>query len=61
DSSRSRKGGSTGLGLAIVSAVVRAHNGSITVNSSPGHTEFKVRLPLPPLNGWQPPAPTSTG
>ncbi|MDT5255047.1 MAG: two-component system, OmpR family, sensor kinase, partial [Mycobacterium sp.] len=45
DSSRSRKGGSTGLGLAIVSAVVRAHNGTITVNSSPGNTEFTVRLP----------------
>jgi two-component system, OmpR family, sensor kinase len=53
DSSRSRKGGSTGLGLAIASAVVKAHNGTITVDSSPGHTEFTVRLPL---NGWQPPA-----
>ncbi|MCV7115877.1 HAMP domain-containing histidine kinase [Mycobacterium nebraskense] len=53
DTSRSRKGGSTGLGLAIASAVVKAHNGTITVNSSPGHTEFTVRLPL---NGWQPPA-----
>lgn len=53
DSSRSRKGGSTGLGLAIVSAVVKAHDGTITVNSSPGHTEFTVRLPL---NGWQPSA-----
>ncbi|HWS92585.1 MAG TPA: HAMP domain-containing sensor histidine kinase, partial [Mycobacterium sp.] len=53
DSSRSRKGGSTGLGLAIVSAVVKAHNGTITVSSSPGHTEFTVRLPV---NGWQPPA-----
>jgi len=53
DSSRSRKGGSTGLGLAIVSAVVKAHNGTITVDSSPGHTAFTVRLPL---NGWQPPA-----
>ncbi|ORV65366.1 sensor histidine kinase [Mycobacterium gastri] len=51
DTSRSRKGGSTGLGLAIVSAVVKAHNGTITVNSSPGHTEFAVRLPL---DGWQP-------
>ena len=53
DSSRSRKGGSTGLGLAIVSAVVKAHNGTITVNSAPGQTEFTVRLPL---NAWQPPA-----
>jgi two-component system OmpR family sensor kinase len=53
DSSRSRKGGSTGLGLAIVSAVVKAHDGTITVNSSPGHTEFTVRLPL---NGRQSPA-----
>ena len=53
DSSRSRKGGSTGLGLAIVSAVVKAHNGTIGVSSSPGHTEFTVRLPL---NGWQPSA-----
>jgi two-component system OmpR family sensor kinase len=57
DSSRSRKGGSTGLGLAIASAVVKAHNGSITVSSSPGHTEFTVRLPL---NGWQPPASNSS-
>jgi two-component system, OmpR family, sensor kinase len=56
DSSRSRKGGSTGLGLAIVSAVVKAHNGTISVNSSPGHTEFTVRLPL---DGRQPPASNS--
>lgn len=53
DSSRSRKGGSTGLGLAIVSAVVKAHNGTIAVDSAPGRTEFTVRLPP---NGWQPPA-----
>lgn len=58
DSSRSSRSGSTGLGLAIVSAVVRAHNGTITMDSSPGHTDFAVRLPL---NGWQPPAPTSLG
>ncbi|BBX75471.1 two-component sensor histidine kinase [Mycobacterium shinjukuense] len=51
DTSRSRHGGSTGLGLAIVSAVVKAHHGTITLNSRPGHTEFTVRLPL---NGWQP-------
>ncbi|MEB3967230.1 HAMP domain-containing sensor histidine kinase [Mycobacterium ulcerans] len=50
DTSRSRKGGSTGLGLAIVAAVVKAHNGTMTVNSSPGRTEFAVRLPL---DAWQ--------
>lgn len=48
DSSRSRRGGSTGLGLAIVAAVVRAHNGTIDVNSAPGTTEFVVRLPATP-------------
>ncbi|MGH3576404.1 MAG: sensor histidine kinase [Mycobacterium sp.] len=46
DTSRSRKGGSTGLGLAIVSAVVKAHHGTIALDSAPGHTEFTVRLPL---------------
>jgi two-component system, OmpR family, sensor kinase len=46
DTSRSRKGGSTGLGLAIASAVVKAHNGMISVKSEPGRTEFTVRLPL---------------
>lgn len=45
DTSRSRRGGSTGLGLAIVAAVVRAHHGTIDVDSAPGHTEFIVRLP----------------
>ncbi|MGI9164164.1 MAG: ATP-binding protein [Mycobacterium sp.] len=45
DTSRSRKAGSTGLGLAIVSAVVRAHDGTITLASVPGRTEFTVRLP----------------
>jgi two-component system OmpR family sensor kinase len=46
DTSRSRKGGSTGLGLAIVSAVVKAHSGTITLKSAPGHTDFTVRLAL---------------
>jgi two-component system OmpR family sensor kinase len=46
DSSRSRKAGSTGLGLSIVSAVVKAHHGIISLRSTPGHTEFTVRLPL---------------
>lgn len=46
DSSRSRKAGGTGLGLAIVSAVVKAHDGKLAVDSEPGRTEFSVRLPL---------------
>ena len=45
DTSRSRRGGSTGLGLAIVDAVVRAHGGTIAVESEPGRTEFAVTLP----------------
>ena len=45
DTSRSRKGGSTGLGLAIASAVVRAHDGTIELQSLPGDTVFTVRLP----------------
>ncbi len=51
DSSRSRRDGSTGLGLAIVQAVVRAHRGTIDVNSVPGRTEFRVRLPGLSHNG----------
>jgi two-component system OmpR family sensor kinase len=46
DTSRSHVDGSTGLGLAIVSAVVAAHNGTITLRSAPGNTEFTVCLPL---------------
>lgn len=37
----------TGLGLAIARGVVRAHNGHIELNSSPGQgSEFILRLPL---------------
>jgi len=45
DSSRSRRGGSTGLGLAIVAAVVKAHRGTIGVDSANGRTVFSVMLP----------------
>ena len=45
DASRTRATGSTGLGLAIVHAVVHAHNGTVTVRSEPGNTEFIVTLP----------------
>jgi two-component system OmpR family sensor kinase len=46
DSSRNRNTGSTGLGLSIVSAVVQAHHGSVSVESTPGSTTFTVRLPV---------------
>lgn len=38
-------GGGAGLGLSIVAAVVRAHGGSVTLDSRPGATTFTVRLP----------------
>ena len=37
----------TGLGLTIASSIARAHNGTITVSSEAGDTEFKVLLPCP--------------
>jgi two-component system OmpR family sensor kinase len=46
DGSRSRAAGSTGLGLAIVHAVVAGHGGTVSVESAPGRTTFRVELPL---------------
>lgn len=46
DASRQRASGGTGLGLAIVAGVVDAHGGSVSVESEPGHTEFRITLPL---------------
>ncbi|OPG05451.1 sensor histidine kinase [Streptomyces sp. GKU 895] len=51
DASRTRAGGlegGSGLGLAIVAAITAAHGGRIDVESTPGRTEFTVRLPLAP-------------
>ena len=39
-------GQGTGLGLDIARRIVRKHQGEIEVDSRPGHTEFRVALPL---------------
>lgn len=48
---QSRSQGGSGLGLSLARAIVKAHGGSITLESAPGkNTVFWVRLPLTPVN-----------
>ncbi len=49
DQARTRKTGGSGLGLAIVAALVAAHGGTVSVDSTPGHgATFRITLPLAP-------------
>ncbi|HET8724893.1 MAG TPA: ATP-binding protein [Anaeromyxobacteraceae bacterium] len=48
DPGRSRGSGGTGLGLAIVKHLVQLQAGEIAVDTGPGGTSFRVRLPAPP-------------
>ncbi|HET7153193.1 MAG TPA: ATP-binding protein, partial [Candidatus Kapabacteria bacterium] len=47
DKARSRAEGGTGLGLAIAHSIIKAHNGMIRVESTPGEgSKFTITLPL---------------
>ncbi len=38
----------TGLGLALVSKIISDHDGWISVDSVPGHTSFRISMPIAP-------------
>jgi two-component system nitrogen regulation sensor histidine kinase GlnL len=41
--------GGTGLGLSLAQDFVQQHGGVIEFESQPGHTEFRLQLPMEPL------------
>lgn len=53
-SARAKTG--SGLGLAIVAQVARAHGGSVTVDSTPSRTTFRLKLGGGPVSGPEDPS-----
>jgi two-component system OmpR family sensor kinase len=50
DEARARTSGGSGLGLSIVSAIVAAHGGTVSADSSPGEgMTVTVRIPISPV------------
>jgi two-component system nitrogen regulation sensor histidine kinase GlnL len=41
--------GGTGLGLSLAQDFIQQHGGVIEFESQPGHTEFRLQLPMEPL------------
>ena len=51
DVARSRKLGGTGLGLSIVKHIIQAHQGTVSVNSTPGEgSTFLIKIPFIEMN-----------
>jgi two-component system phosphate regulon sensor histidine kinase PhoR len=60
DKARSRQLGGTGLGLAIVKHIAQSHDGSVSVESTPGEgSEFSIHLPAIALEEPAPAAASS--
>jgi two-component system OmpR family sensor kinase len=45
DTARTSTTGGTGLGLSLAQSITRAHNGTLTLTSTPGSTNFTLALP----------------
>jgi signal transduction histidine kinase len=59
---RSRRTGGAGLGLSIVRAVVEAHGGAVTLESTPGAgAAFRIELPRYDSAGAKPVAAAADG
>jgi two-component system OmpR family sensor kinase len=45
DTARTSTTGGTGLGLSLAQSITKAHNGTLTLTSTPGNTNFTLALP----------------